>query len=54
MRERIGRQLVAKKAADDFLGKDNWIQGQELDYAATTTDIAPCFLRVGVILTSTL
>ena len=53
--KRIGRQLVSKKAADNFLGEDDRVQGQEFDYAAaTTTDIAPCFLRVGVILTSTL
>ena len=47
-------QLIAEKAAGDLLGEDDRVQGQEFDYAATTTDIAPCFLRVGVILTSTL
>jgi len=54
IRKRISGELVSKKAANNVLGEDGRVQGQEFDYAATTTDIAPCFLRVGVIFTSTL
>jgi hypothetical protein len=41
------RQIVAL-----FSLREGSAQGQEFDYAVTSTDIAPCFLRVGVILTS--